>query len=111
MPFQYAGINLKQDRKFVLRLVRQAPEVLKYLEPKYQDREIALAALQGNINMKKYIRNDIVDDLEFFLLTKDNSSKDHNLSKDHNSKLLSWLNDNSNKGALLSIHRSQKKEF
>ena len=105
MPFQYAGINLKQDRKFVLRLVRQAPEVLKYLEPKYQDREIALAALQGNINMKKYIRNDIVNDPESSLLTKDNSSKDHN------SRLFSWLNDRCNKRTLLSIYRSQKKGF
>ena len=59
MAFQYAGINLKQDKKFVLTLARQVPEILKYLEPEYQDREIALAALKSNINMKKGISTTI----------------------------------------------------
>ena len=72
-----ASIDLKQDKKFVLALVGQEPEVLAYLEPEFQDREIALAALKGDHKMKRYISGNIINDPEFLLLAKDYFPKDY----------------------------------
>ena len=72
-----ASIDLKQDKKFVLALVGQEPEVLAYLEPEFQDQEIALAALKGDHKMKRYISGNIMNDPEFLLLAKDYFPKDY----------------------------------
>ena len=71
MAIREASIDLKQDNKFVLALVRHEPEVLVYLEPEYQDQQIALAALKGDTKMKSYISGNIMNDSEFLLLAKD----------------------------------------
>ena len=77
MAIREASIDLKQDDKFILALVRQEPKVLVYLEPEYQNREIALAALKGDIKIKRHISRNIMDDPEFMLLAKDYLPKDY----------------------------------
>ena len=71
MAFESASIPLKQDKNFVLALVRKIPDLLRYIKPEYQDQEIALTALKGNSNMDKYISEDIINDPEFLLRAKD----------------------------------------
>ena len=71
MAFESASITLKQNKDFVLALVRKIPNVLRYIEPEYQDQEIALTALKGNSNMDKYISEDIINNPEFLLRAKD----------------------------------------
>ena len=71
MAIREASIDLKQDKKFVLALVRQEPEVLAYPEPEHQDQENALAALKGDNKMKRDISGNIMNDPEFLLLAKD----------------------------------------